>query len=45
MKRAVQQLLDTNTKNYFIEMKGGKLVENKKNRIFWVSAVLYLNSI
>jgi hypothetical protein len=36
VKKVVQQLVETNVKNYQLEMSGGKLIENRKNRIFWV---------
>lgn len=36
VKKAVRQLVDLNKHNYFLEMNGQKILDNKKNRIFWV---------
>ena len=40
VKQAVQLLVETNRRNYDLEQRGEKILDIKKNRIFWVSEML-----
>ena len=37
VKSAVQHLIEMNQRNYFLEQRGEKVLDIRKNRIFWVS--------
>ena len=45
VKEAVRHLIEINQRNYYLEMHGEKVLDIKKNRLFWVSTdiVIYLS--